>query len=610
MFKKAISYYFKWLRFFFIGRLLQLYFHWNMLDNNDLSSIVASFYKGIRLDLSIISYVFLPLLFLLFVYTYFNNKIALTTFLYRVMVAYNALLLFVFAILISAEITTYYEWKSKLQYKALLHLLNPSEVVRTSSTHTTVVFLVCFFVLIITGGYSFTKWHHSMKNTVQHNFKIFIKLLLLLACSVLLMRGGWQQIPIQISVAYYSTSHFLNDIAVNTPWALMSSYLHNAKAKNVNVYANMTETAAQRLVDSSHNHTICNVKKVLTVANPNVIVFVLEGWSADVMQSTSSNTSYAPFLDSLAKRGIRFTNSYATGWTSDQGVASIVAAQPAFEVATINMQVDKLRKLTPLSARLPAGYATSFHFGGDLDYANIKGFLFEQKIQTIKDEDFYYYLPKGKLGVHDGIMLKEFSSNFDTVTPPFYAHLFTQSTHSPYDYPNAEKGSNEVKKYLDAVRYSDESFRIFFETVKSKKWFNTTLFVFISDHSHPTDKQYPTGDSRNHRIVNFWYGNVIDASYCGYVDSLVHSQNDFLATISNQLNTTAQQVPYSCNLLCDSITTTPAPIAFHGMHGFVNATSSHMKTIDNHLLNSRGNSSSTIEGDAYFQCAFQDYLNK
>ena len=76
------------------------------------------------------------------------------------------------------------------------------------------------------------------------------------------------------------------------------------------------------------------------------------------------------------------------------------------DVAIIN-QADKSRKLPSLNKSL-GEYHSSFFFGGQLTYGNIKGYLISNGFNIVKDEEDYSHLPSGSLGVHDEYMFREF----------------------------------------------------------------------------------------------------------------------------------------------------------------------------------------------------------
>ena len=91
------------------------------------------------------------------------------------------------------------------------------------------------------------------------------------------------------------------------------------------------------------------------------------------------------------------------------------------------------------------GYHSSYFFGGQLTYGNIKGYLFSQGFDLHKDESHYNYLPSGRLGVHDEYMFAQFKDELNQLPEPFMSTLFTISSHSPFDFPAEHKLSFNSK---------------------------------------------------------------------------------------------------------------------------------------------------------------------
>lgn len=84
----------------------------------------------------------------------------------------------------------------------------------------------------------------------------------------------------------------------------------------------------------------------------------------------------------------------------------------------------------------------------------------------------------------------------NTFKTPFYATLFTVSSHHPYNLPpgyeNKFKGGPMI--IHRTIQYTDYSLRKFFETAAQMPWFKNTLFVFTADHAS-AEIQYPEYNS-------------------------------------------------------------------------------------------------------------------
>ncbi len=109
-----------------------------------------------------------------------------------------------------------------------------------------------------------------------------------------------------------------------------------------------------------------------------------------------------------------------------------------------------------------------------------------------------------------------------TRTPePFFAGVFTISSHHPYTIPEEYKGKLRKGNHpiLECVNYSDMALRKFFATASAQPWYDNTLFIIMADHPAQAlspefndygpwyripmivfDPQHPTGQ-RSKRIV-------------------------------------------------------------------------------------------------------------
>lgn len=69
---------------------------------------------------------------------------------------------------------------------------------------------------------------------------------------------------------------------------------------------------------------------------------------------------------------------------------------------------------------------------------------------------------------------------------PFFATVFTVSSHEPYIIP--EKYKNKFKEgqipMHKCAEYTDYAIKRFFEEAKKTKWYNNTLFIMVADHGN------------------------------------------------------------------------------------------------------------------------------
>jgi len=133
-----------------------------------------------------------------------------------------------------------------------------------------------------------------------------------------------------------------------------------------------------------------SVISVLTTNRPNIVLFVLESFTADVFEALGGEKGVTPNLDSTLHHGILFNNIYSQGYRTDQGLADVLSGFPATPNFSIMMQPEKYPKLPFLPKILSdAGYHNSFYYGGELDFANMKAYLLQSGISDLHDKSSY-----------------------------------------------------------------------------------------------------------------------------------------------------------------------------------------------------------------------------
>lgn len=611
-------FYIGFLSLFFIGRVLMIALHTTEWGSIPITELLPALYHGFSLDMSMISYAALLILVFLFLHIISPSPFLQKIFFYCIKI-WIWIVGILFSTIIAAEITTYYEWKSKLNAKVLVHLAHPAEVLTTGSTQLNFIFILCILVLCLL-VFFLVKIISKKNNFNNESYKIsgsdflintFVWLGLSALCFITL-RGGVSPIPIQLSRAYYSSERFCNDVAVNSPFAFFSSIAKQKNSLSSNPYKVMDEEKAQYYTSVLYGNQYMNKSYLFTTPNVNIVYIILESMRADVCSSFGSQSRATPFLDSISRQGLRFDHTYASGWTSDQGIVALLSATPQFEIATILSEPEKMRALPVLGDFINHKYFTSFYYGGDLDYGNIKAFLTEQKFKKIMDIDqFKQKYPSGKLGIHDGYMLGELITQLDQAPQPFFNAFFTQSTHSPYDFPRpvSYRTDQQPEEYYQGAFYTDSCLRTFFQIAKTKPWYDNTIFVFVSDHARMVENGSQVQDPENYRMIHFWYGEpLLEAYRHKHIETIV-SQADILKTLLLQLDINTDAYHYSRDIFNLPPQLGSAPLTFHGMHGWYSPYCKWMYDMNGKkYIQNDADSTCTLYSTAFFQHTFKEFL--
>lgn len=618
--QKVLSSFFKqfifWMLFFALARSIFLVYNTGLLriEGVKFTEALSAYYHALQLDLATASYfMFFPFLLLLIQSVYSPAWIN------KVNQIYTFTGIALFALLITVELGIYPEWKTKLPVKAFSYLTNPTEVYDTVSTGLFFGLIFLFIIILAVSYFTYLKLFFSKLLQVKPNY-IFSTLFLLITPVLLFIgaRGGVQQIPINQSAAYYSNKNILNLAAVNSGFNLFINLIENYRNLGKNPYEFYPPAEAEQTVEKLMFVEKDTTTSILTTQQPNIVLLILESWSADLIESLGGEPGITPEFRELEKEGILFTGMWATGPRSEQAMGSIFAGFPAHPISSVTVQPDKFARIPTLTHKLiNRGYHTSFYFGGQLIYGNIKGFiLYNGFKRVVEGENFGKEVIKGKLGAHDEFVLARQLSDLNTEKEPFFSALFTLSSHSPYDQPMEQVitwGDNE-QPYINSAYYTDRSLGNYFREAKKQPWYKNTLFILVADHSHNSYRNWAFVTPNYHKIPMMFLGEVIRPEFRGTQISRLSNQSDLATTLLKQLGEDAYEFKWSKNLF-NPYSPEFAYYSFEEGLGWVAPNAGHfaydarVKHFHEISLNDAVSDSIVREGKSYLQILFQEYLN-
>jgi phosphoglycerol transferase MdoB-like AlkP superfamily enzyme len=353
---------------------------------------------------------------------------------------------------------------------------------------------------------------------------------------VLVIRGGLQTIPINQSNVYFSDKMFANHAAVNFAWNFSHSLTHQSYDM-VNPFVEMETSEAENIVKEARisliNQSIDSTNyHILNTPKPNIILIIWESLTAKVVDPLGGEPNVTENFNQLTKEGILFDNFYANGDRSDKGMVAILSGYPSQPHQSIIKIPNKTRNLPMLSQKMiNLGYATSFSYGGDLNFGNMNTYFRQGGISQFVDGDHFDDEDwNSKWGVHDHILMKRFLADRIDEPQPFFSIVFTLSSHEPFEFPEVYKfgKDTEENKFRSAHAYTDKVIGNFIEQAKKQTWWDNTLVVIMADHGHPLPKKHDEFNSpqrfhipmlfiggavaqKNTRISNF--GSQTDFAY-------------------------------------------------------------------------------------------------
>ena len=571
-----------WLSLF---ALTKIYFLWvNVgIDRSFFLNFKQVWWAGLPLDLSMVGYLtVIPIL------GFFLSKIA--PYVVNKLLFFYGWFSWLFLILVMAtDPYFFYYWGQKTNL-GFTQFLGQENAGLFSIETQTLIGAFLFFILSII--WFSKKGIRLFKLPERGNIWAGILLLML---SLIMIRGGLSNVPINISSAYYSDNNALNNAAVNPAWCFLATELERDKHAPLVFFENRDEA------EKIFNQRDSEVKDYSSLLQPydsntNVVLIVMESFSAKVVGSISGK-KYAstPCLDSIAGMGISFSRAYASSFRSDKGLLSITTGFPSGARQTLTNFPAELSSKSNIFKLFDNRYLSSFYYGGNLDFANIK-VLFSHANET-KSQDDFISTNKNTWGVHDEDVFQTFSDDFMTRQMPQFSMLFSLSSHEPFDVPNYHKKDDP---YLNSISYTDSCLgRMIHRLKKSDKWSNT-LVIITADHGVRRPDNAPIYSEKNFHIPLILTGGVVqkDTTILEIV-----SQADLPSTLANYLNKPSIFQQHSI--------LTPSNSAFYSYHnGIVSVTSDCIQYYDIDQKKYLFDSCNHPLEKAYFQLGNDDFFNR
>lgn len=368
-------------------------------------------------------------------------------------------------------------------------------IIITFNIFLLIVFCIIIFKLSFSNNHLIIKKIHSFFKFWK--FRIPISLFFLILY-IIAARGGFQPKPLEMAHAMaLNPDPRLTHLSLNSSFTLINSFQklqlkENHYFKDKNEYTHL-------LNSNSQGKKIWPWKKKAK----NIVLIILESFGKEYTNLDGNNkNSYSPFLDSLLSSSLCFNNSFANGRRSIEALPSILAGLPSLmdePFLTSNFQTNTIPQIGIDLEK--AGISSVFFHGG----AN--GTMFFQEFTKRIGFSQYYgksEYPKaeqdddGSWGIWDGPFFNFFGKMLSKMNKPFFATLFSLSSHHPFRVPTEFENllPQGPIPILKTIAYTDLMMKKFFFDFKNEPWFKETLFIITADHtskSYRPEYQTPVG---------------------------------------------------------------------------------------------------------------------
>ena len=482
----------------------------------------------------------------------------------RILTAYHLLLAVVLSLAFVADTSLYPFWGFKLDASCLQYLETPTEAMASVSSGYIVVRLV---VLLLVASLIFAAYQRTVRllrtpspltSDSRSAYFGLIAALLLVPVFIIGIRGGLDESTTNIGQVYFSQNQFLNHAAINPVFSFLSSF--EKTASHIVDYDYYSQQECDTLMAGLYPATRPSADTLLSERRPDIVIILMESAGEVVADAM-------PRLQRLKREGINFSRCYGNTWRTDRGTVCALSGYPSFPTSSVMKMTGKTRHLPSIARTLGrAGYETSYFYGGDINFTNMRGYLvgagFSQL--TWKKDFTMDQQNTSKWGVRDDIM-------FDAVTDyllqphdrPQLIGFSTLSSHEPWDVP-IHKLDEPIK---NSFYYLDDCIHRMMERLRQSPRWQQTLVILLPDHSidyGSIDKFSPRRDL----IPMLWVGGAVRQPRD---ISVICNQTDLAATLLAQLGLPHDDFLWSRDVLSPDYT---YPLAVHNYNNGFSMTDS------------------------------------
>ena len=506
-------------------------------------------WHGLSLDLSTSLY-FLILPFLTTIISLWWDNQKLQTFLriYYAVVAIMMTLAFV------ADTSLYPFWGFKLDASCLQYLETPTEARASVSGF----YMALRILLLIIGSYILYQFYKAIpfwtKNPSQRHAATFSNLLLI-PLFIIGIRGGLGESTTNIGQVYYSSQQFLNHSAVNPVFSFLASLEKNSSS--VPEYKFMEEAERARLMADIYPTTSVDSDTLLRTKTPHVIIILLESCGGIFTEDIGGRKEIMPNLNRYVHEGVYFSQFYANSYRTDRGTLCTLSGYPSFPKSSVMKMPAKTRFLPGIAKSLrEAGYKTSYLYGGDINFTNMRSYLVTTGFDQLCWQKDYSLEEQhsANWGVRDDIT---FATLYEQIAgfksdEHYLIGYSTLSSHEPWDVP-----THELKEEIpNAFHYLDQCIGTFIEKVRKTPQWDNLLIVLLPDHGFTYFGVSEEHEMHDH-VPMLWLGGALKEPR--RIDVLCN-QTDLPATLLGQLGLPHDDFLFSRDIMSRNYT---YPFAVH-----------------------------------------------
>ena len=435
----------------------------------------------------------------------------------------------------AANLALYEYWAFPLDSSVLQYLASPKEALASVTAGQLLLQLLVAAAVFGGMAWCYPRVLRLYDPARRSTHRAGSTLVQLLAAGVLFLpiRGGVSVATANVSKVYFSGRMFLNHAAVNPLFSFLSTLSDGDDA--LYEYEFFPEPERAAIFEPLRGDLPAGIgtDTLLRTRRPNVVLFLVESFGRSTVDERVGGEPVAPEFQRLKGEGVYFDNLFANSFRTDRGTVAVLSGFPAQTKMSVMKLPVKSQRLPSIARSLRReGYATSFYYGGDLNFTNTASYLYGTGFDRLTwQKDLHFDAPTSKWGYADDVVIDAFTDHVLAEAAsqrPFFAAMLTLSSHEPFDVPFAKFDD----PMLNAMAFTDACLGRFVERVRQTPVWKDLLVILIADHAYPYPYGIANSDALRHRIPMLWLGGAVRRPA---VVETYGSQSDLAATLLAQL---------------------------------------------------------------------------
>lgn len=321
--------------------------------------------------------------------------------------------------------------------------------------------------------------------------------------------------------AVFKGAPYVND------WAVENVFAANMTTPSRNRYS---PDAEARILSGELPRSTWNSDGPPAAGGRNVILLLLESWSAWHSELFGGFEHWTPRLDQAARRGLRWENFHSIGFSTDKGLVGILAGQQIWAPFLHWFETPPFHSMWGVADSLPeafnpARYHTAFLTGGPLSLYRKGEWLTDLGFAEVEGNEHPFYEDWPRFAFRsapDRALYQRALEWMADASEPWLLTLETVSTHQPYRDPETRQRSLEL-----AMKYADREFGDFLQQLGANGFFDNGMLLVVSDHRSMTPMSRQELDQWGNAAHSLIPAFVIASEFQpGSVDRSVYSQSD------------------------------------------------------------------------------------